>query len=63
VIASRFDQGGSNPRRARSVDMRSHSWLRKASSQVRDDPKGGGLACICKYFLYELHVMVNTCII
>ena len=31
--------------------------------KVRDDTKGGGLACICKCFLYELHVAVNTCMI
>ena len=31
----------------------------EGSSQVRNDPKGGRFACICKYFLYELHVMVT----
>jgi len=31
----------------------------EASSQVRGNPKGGGLAFICKCFLYELHVVVT----
>ena len=35
----------------------------EASSQVRDDPKSGSLACICKCFLYELLVAVNICMI
>ena len=44
VFASRFDRGGSNPRIVRSSARRYCRGREEGSSQVRDDPNGGGLA-------------------
>ena len=48
VFASRFDRGGGDPRRVWSSARSSRRGRDKASSQVRDDPKWWGFACICK---------------
>jgi len=47
VFVSRFDWEGGGPRRVRGLGWSSCQDREEASRQVRDDPKSGGLACIC----------------